>query len=357
MPKLFLRIVSPAAFSLYEKYLPQGNDVNFYTIALYPLPAKTEIIKFINYLTVFIVAINLVSMKKQFKRFFLLIIFWGLCLCFYGLIRNYFIFNGEVINSFGVFGNKNHFAGYMLMVAPLSVGYAMYCRNGAKKVILSLIASFICASIFLSLSRAATVSLLFSLLLMGMLIKGKWSDGKKEVILAAIAALGMVFVLIAGINPVLHKFSFLWQGLWKRLIVADSFLGMIKDFPLFGIGSGNFSYLFPIYRKFISPVHYYYMHNDHLQLIAETGLLGGFFYFSFLYLILKDIFLKLKVRRDPFVTNMVLGGFCGLMGVIVHSFFEFDFHIPAISFLFWLILGLVYKCVNTHFIANMNSSN
>jgi O-antigen ligase len=125
---------------------------------------------------------------------------------------------------------------------------------------------------------------------------------------------------------------------------------MLKDFPLLGVGWGNFRYAFTFYKNVTPfPAYYEHLHNDNLQLVVETGLVGSFLYFLFLFKIFKDIFINLKKRHDPFVKGIVLGGLCGLMGTIFHGFFEYNFHIPAISLLFWFMSGLIYKCVHMHF--------
>ncbi|MFA7676846.1 MAG: O-antigen ligase family protein [Candidatus Omnitrophota bacterium] len=348
-PELFIKIISPNTFLLYQQYLPKSEAINFYSIALYAFPVKMEIVKMVCYSTIFLITLNLFNSKKQLKRAFLMVILWGLFLCFCGIMKKYFIIDKETLNSFGTFGNRNHFSGYMLMIAPLAIGYALHCRNKAKKIIFSFIASLICASIFLSLSRGGTISLVLSLLLMGLFFKDKRFNKERSIVLSVVLVLGIFFVLIAGINPAIEKFSLLGQGARGRLEIVKDSIEMFRSFPIFGVGNGNFSYIFPIYKKFVSSAHYFYAHNDYLQLILENGLLGVFFYLGFFCFVLKEIITKLAARNDPFVKNMVSGGLCGLFGVMIHSVFEFNFHIPAISFLFLFVLALIYKCVNTHF--------
>jgi len=168
-----------------------------------------------------------------------------------------------------------------------------------------------------------------------------------------VAVLATILVLIAGTGPIEKRFFYLWQDRYVQAIrwfmVKDS-VKMVRDFPLFGVGWGNFQYIFTLYRKIIYNRYVVHLHNDHLQLIIETGLIASFFYFSFLFKIFKDILTKLKTRKDPLVKSLAMGGICGLLGVMLHSIVDFNFHIPAIAILFWLILGLTYKLVNTHFI-------
>jgi O-antigen ligase len=350
LPEFLVKIISPKTASLYKSFVPHNNQQGFLSLAFYTLAAKKEIIKFISGFILFLVSINLIKKKVQFQRLLSVIILWGLALSFYGLISKYYVFGKEVTGSFSTFGNRNHFAGYMVMIVPLTAGYALACKDRLVKLLISFVAAVISAAVFLSLSRAGSISLIFSLLVMALLLKPEGRIQGKYWIIIVTVVLSLGLILIPGIEPMKQRFSLIVKGLLVRLEIARNSLAVIKDFPVFGVGLGNFSYIFTYYERLSSSAYFIkYLHNEHLQLVIEAGFLGAFFYFYFLYRILREILKKFKSRRDIFVKGVVAGGFCGLLAVMVHSFFEFNFHIPVISFLFWLILGLIYKCVHTHF--------
>lgn len=354
-PKNLVKIISPKTVSLWQTYRPDGSQGQSLSLAFYAFAAKGEIIKFLSYFIVFFGTINLINKRNQFQRLLLVIITWGLILAFYGLIKKYYILNKGITASFSSFGNRNHFAGYMVMIVPLAIGYTLQCRDKLQKVLIGFVAAVISASVFLSLSRAGSLSLIFSLLVMAVLLKRQRIIGGKYWIIIAIVVLSLGLILIPGIDFVKQRFSFLGASFLNRFQIAKNSLKTIKDFPLLGVGLGGFSHIFTLYQRLISSTYFKYLHNDHLQLVVEMGLLGASLYFLFLWRIFRDILKKLKHRQDIFAKCIALGGFCGLLGVIVHSFFEFNFHIPAIGFLFWLILGLVYKCADTHFYSADNN--
>src|SRR3989338_1597200 len=168
-PSFFLKIISPQTVFLNQKYMPQGEEVKFFPLALYTLAAKREIIKFIAYFAIFFLTVNTINKKEQFQRAVLTIIFLGIALAVYGLVTKYYVLGSEVPGSFSSFGNQNHFAGYMVMIVPLTVGYALHIQNKLYKFLVGFAAALISVSVFLSLSRGGLISLFFALFTMAIL--------------------------------------------------------------------------------------------------------------------------------------------------------------------------------------------
>jgi len=348
-----LKLLSPKTLFVYEKYIPFLKGINNFSISIFALSTIEEIIKVFSLFAVFFITINVFGDKKRIERLLLVIILWAVCLVFYGVARRYLNIGQDIGDSFSTFGNRNHFAAYMVMVAPLAIAYSLSCKDKVKKFMFISVGVIISAGVFLSFSRAGSVSLILSLLLMMVLLK-KGRMGREKYWVLLVMALGVGFVLMVGFDPMRQRFILLQEGLGGRLRIARDSLQIVKDFPVFGVGLGNFSNIFTLYRNFISRGYYYYAHNDHLQIIVEMGFVGAAFYFCFIFKILKDILDRLEKRHDIFVRNIVVGGVSGSIGLLIHSFFEFNFHIPAVALLFWIILGLTYKTACSHFKYNKN---
>ncbi|MCF7916290.1 MAG: O-antigen ligase family protein [Candidatus Omnitrophica bacterium] len=305
----------------------------------------------------FLFVINIIKRKKQVERIIVLITLLAVILSFYAIIWHYFILEKTMTGSFGTFGNRNHFAAYIGMIAPLVIGYSLSCRNRFKRFFFGFLGAFLSASVFLSLSRAGSISLGVALLLMIFFLKKDWFKEGKIWLIGSVILIAVILVILAGTDLIFERFSYFWENLDKRLSLFRDSLGIVKDFPLFGVGLGNFQYIFTAYRTAPAYNYYYYLHNDYMQLIVEAGLLGAFFYFLFLFQTFKKIITKLRKRHDLFVKNIVIGGGCGLIGTLIHSFFDFNFHIPAVFIMFYIILGIIYKIVNIHFYSKPMAKN
>lgn len=349
-PVFILKLFSPNTVALIERNVFSKTQ-GFLQIAFYTLPLKEELVKFFSVFAVFFITMNILEKKQQFQRIILVIIFLSLALSFYGIFKKYNLIGIEdKIHSFSTFGNGNHFAGYMVMVVPLTIGFGLACRNILVKVIFGFIAAIISASIFLSLSRAGTISLLVSLTTMCYLLFRQNANIEKYGVILLVIVISIFLLVSVGFASLQKVFILIKEGLGGRFVIVRDSFAVVRDFPLFGVGLGNFSYIFPLYQTFATyPTYYKYLHNEYLQMIVECGLFGALSYFLFIFKILKDLLGQLFKRRDPFVQNIVLGGWSGLIGILFHSLFEFNFHIPAVALLFWLMIGLIYKCAYTHF--------
>src|SRR5205814_9499291 len=61
----------------------------------------------------------------------------------------------------------------------------------------------------------------------------------------------------------------------SRLTIARDTLRMATDRPWLGWGLGTFSAVYPQYRSFPIDLLVDHAHNDYVEMLAETGLLGA----------------------------------------------------------------------------------
>ncbi|MCM8819749.1 MAG: oligosaccharide repeat unit polymerase [Candidatus Omnitrophica bacterium] len=350
LPYQILNLISPKTAQFYKNFIDDFGISKLYTLSIYKFNTQQELLKYICFFSIFFVTLNVFNKKKQFENLILILIFWSSLLCLYGIAKKYFILEKEETASFSVFYNRNHFSSYMVMVFSLALGYATYSKSKAKKFLFGFLAALICSSIFLSLSRAGSVVTVLAFLFFIFLTKRGWLIKKNSVwILVVCILITIIFISTAGFEPIRKRFLEFQKDFLNRITPSIDSLAIIKDFFLFGVGLGNFNYIFTSYSRHNFGRYIYHLLNEHLQLAIEVGIIGAFLYFLFLFLTFREIFIKLNKRADEFAKNIVAAGLAGLFGVILHGFFEFNFHIPAVSFLFWFLLGFIYKCVNTHF--------
>jgi len=131
-----------------------------------------------------------------------------------------------------------------------------------------------------------------------------------------------------------------------RLAYAEDIKNLVKDYPWLGSGLGTFKNIYPRYQtidrggKILD-----HAHNDYLEFLSETGILGLLFLMGGILLFLIKTIRKWYRRRNTYVVGMTLGGLTGLVAILLHSFGDFNLHIPANALLFFVILGLVNNTI------------
>ncbi len=116
-------------------------------------------------------------------------------------------------------------------------------------------------------------------------------------------------------------------SLSQRLRYYKSALTSISKYPIFGIGIGNWEiesvkYENPYLKDFVVPYH---THNDYLEVAAESGIIGFFFFFGSIFylffLLIKNIFFRDKNENTIFLLYMLIA----LSAYLIDSMFNFPF--------------------------------
>ena len=88
----------------------------------------------------------------------------------------------------------------------------------------------------------------------------------------------------------------------------------------------------------------YYLHNDVLQILVETGWPGFLLIISTYMVFMVDNFRRIRRMQfyaDPQKFLITVGAFSGLVSISFHSFFDFNLQIPANAVFFVALLSMV----------------
>jgi O-antigen ligase len=129
-------------------------------------------------------------------------------------------------------------------------------------------------------------------------------------------------------------------GFGNRKEVAVDSLRIVRDHPWVGTGLGSFKTVYAEYQSFPDDSLWDHAHNDYAEALAETGLIGGGLTVLAILLFLSLSFRGLLDRLTHGSGWMALGGTLGGCGLLVHTFFDFNFHLPANALWFAFCLAL-----------------
>jgi O-antigen ligase len=255
----------------------------------------------------------------------------------------------------GTYICPNHLGGYLEMLLPLGVTYTVMGRfSPLQRILLGYASLVIFAGIAASVSRGTWIATGVSLLvLLGFLFR---RQGYKLPVLGIIVLLLAAGFLafkraelsknrkeaIASLTLEQNTRSLIWHGAFK----------MWQDHPWTGVGPAHFDYRFRAYRPESSYVQGRpdRVHNDYLNTLVDWGVIGALLVASawalFAWGVLRSWKYVQRAQNDLSTRRsnrsaFVLGGCLGLFAILVHSFVDFNMHVPANAILTVTLLALV----------------
>ena len=125
-----------------------------------------------------------------------------------------------------------------------------------------------------------------------------------------------------------------------RLTIDRDCLRMLIKRPFLGWGLGTFPIVYPEFRSFYTTFFVNQAHNDYLQLLVETGLAGFSIAVWFLVLVFRQAAGKLKNWTETASGALTVAALLGCVGILVHSFLDFNLQIPANAALFYVLCAI-----------------
>jgi O-antigen ligase len=245
---------------------------------------------------------------------------------------------------FGPYANRNHFAGFAELVLPLALVPLILGRVRRERLALvGLFAVLPIAALFLSASRGGIISFCVQLTLLAYLLLRRRGLGKHLLGVAAVVLAALLIVTWLGVGQILQRFSSM-QSLevteGKRAAMREGTWHIFLDHPLAGTGLGTLQMVYPAYETLYDGKIVNHTHNDYLEALAETGVLGGLCCAWFLAVLLFQSLSRLRQNNYSFAGALQLSGMVACAGFLVHGLVDYNFHIPSNLWIFFLMAHL-----------------
>ncbi|HEV1995076.1 MAG TPA: O-antigen ligase family protein, partial [Candidatus Acidoferrum sp.] len=160
---------------------------------------------------------------------------------------------------------------------------------------------------------------------------------------AAVLLLALLMVSWLGVGEVLQRFSS-FQSLeataGKRASMRRDTWQIFLHHPVTGTGLGTLQIVYPPYESLYDGKIVNHTHNDYLEALAETGILGGLCCAWFLGVLFSESLKRLRQLNNSFAGALQLSGLVACTGFLVHALVDFNLHIPANALLFFLMAHL-----------------
>jgi O-antigen ligase len=164
-------------------------------------------------------------------------------------------------------------------------------------------------------------------------------------LLAGVAVLLVALLLVSwlGVGQILERLSsvqLLEVTAGKRASMRGDTWRIFLDHPFLGTGLGTLQIVYPPYETLYDGKIVNHTHNDYLEALAETGIAGSICCAWFIGVFLAESLKRLRQLNNSFAGALQLSGLVACSGFLVHSFVDFNLHIPANVLLFFLMAHL-----------------
>lgn len=269
----------------------------------------------------------------------------------------------------GTFSYHNSFAGYMEICISAGLGLLLSSFSDetqkmrslkvkistilgfilSKKMQLRLLLIIMVVALVLTKSRMGNAGFMIALLLVLILALITMKDLRKTLswLVASVVLIdALVLGQWVGIDKVVERLestslTIAGQGrsesVEQRVEPAFGAILMLKDRPWTGFGAGTFYTAFVPYKPQNLTGYYDHAHNDFIEILVETGVVGFLLLMSFAAISFYYA-LKLMQSNKNFHRGVGFGVSLALVSIGIHGTVDFNLHIPA------NILTLVTLC-------------
>jgi O-antigen ligase len=314
-----------------------------------PYLTRAELLKLVSYFIVFFLTAQAFRGRADLVRLVWFLVFLGFAVSLLGIIQH-FTAEGKIYwfrevtsggDPFGPYVNRNHFAGFVELVLP--VGLALLVFRGLHRDAFSMVGLLTVVplgALILSGSRGGIVSLAFELGVLALLARSrKRPEGPRIAAIAIVGLAAAALIAWLGAGQAIERFSKVRAGdvlLERRTTMFRGALHIFLDHPITGAGLGTLVAVYPRYETGYDGKVVDHAHNDYVEILAETGILGGLCCAAFLWILFQEARRNFEAEQGHFSRALHAAAITAVGGLLLHSFVDFNLHIPSNALLFLL---------------------
>jgi O-antigen ligase len=303
-------------------------------------------------LTTYLIVIFLMSQafsrRGHWRAFVWFVMILGFFVSIAGILQS-LTFNGKLYwfrvmrfggLPFGPYANRNHFAGFAEMIIPVALVPLVLGRVRRERLVLvALFAIVPIVALVLSASRGGIVSFIVQMVILFLLLLIRRAPAKYVMAGGVVIVCAALAVSWIGVQQVLARFAGI-QNLevtgGKRAAMERDTFRLFLDHPILGTGLGTLEMVYPPYDSLYDGRVVNHSHNDYLEALAETGIVGGLCCLWFLGVLFRNSLEGMVTLGNSFGSALNLSGLVACCGILIHSLVDFNLHIPANALLFFV---------------------
>ncbi len=305
---------------------------------------------------IYFLVINTVTTRERLRLAVSALALWGGVIALYAVIQH-FMGQGQyaalrklsVAAPFGTFVNRNHFAGFAEMIAPIALALATFRRSKGDdtRIFFAIAGILIFLALILSGSRGGWLAAVILVVCFASLATREWKQSPQ------ITAGGLLLIPVMvgmgvwwmGVEPLAARLNANDQDTAQlkeigRFAIWKNTMSLVRERPVLGTGLGTYEIAYPRWDRSDGRFRVEQAHNDYLQSLAELGVVGGAIVLGFLGWLFYRMWKGFHDRTTPSQVRWIrIGCLSGCVGLLVHSFVDFNLQIPSNALYFVLLVG------------------
>jgi len=317
----------------------------------YPFLTRIMVLKLVAYFLVLFLTAQAFRARKDLYKLAWFVIAFCFAVSLLAIIQHftsgseiYWLSNLKIEGDpFGPYVNRNHFAGFVELTLPMGLGLMAFQSVRRDLIPLAALLTIIPVSaLILSASRAGIIGFCLEIAILVLLAGSRkaWKGRRAAAAMVVLAALAIVAWV--GTGRAIERFSgaSIDVTVSRRVSMFRGAAHIFLDHPIKGCGLGTLVDVFPRYENAYDGKLIDHVHNDYIEMLAETGLLGGLCGSVFLWRLYREGRKNFMANQGQFSRGLHAAAIAAVCGLLLHSFVDFNLQIPANALLFLLMTCL-----------------
>jgi O-antigen ligase len=328
--------------------------------------ARGEMIQVVMYAFLFLAIVNNLHRQESAQLITLTLVFLAMAIAFYAVYqfathstRVWVLIEPYSHRGTGTFISPNNLSGFLEMILPLGLAYTITSRMKALPKVFTGYASLaILAGIVVTVSRGSWVATALAMALFFFILMFHHTHRVPAMALLALIIVGGMYLVPRDVlflsraktlqNPNGDVTGDGRFGIWNAAVQ------LWHEDPWFGIGPAHFNYRFGKYRPELIQASPDRVHNDYLNTLTDFGIVGAVLVvIAWILLFACAVWTWRYVRGSSNTLGdhrsnklaLVLGASIGLVAILIHSFLDFNMHIPANALVAVTLMALLASYV------------
>ncbi len=315
-------------------------------------------IRALAYMMLAVIIFNVITNRERLKKFFIVgmvpaTIAVGWTLIF--LIDRLSIWRWTSAYEGLPFTSYSHYGSFVAIILLVIIARAIFDKGIYDRVIWTFLLIFYCIAMLFCFSRGVWLSFIVAMCLM--LLQRSEGIGNKKILILMGGSLFFVLLLsIPQFSEIIISrtttiFKLGYGSNRERLLRWGTAIMMFLRHPILGNGYGSFAFSYINNPELLGNISRYQMgaHNEYLQLLAETGILG---FSAWMWIIISFFAYGLKLLKNlrtenseidslSFWRSIVIGVMAAELSLLVHFLVNNLIQADIVGIPFWTLIGIL----------------